>query len=159
MATEGLSISGGAMVCDDATLTGDIRVGSGTVVHPRCTISCVEGGSIVIGPDCVIEEQVAIVNRQPVTMEIGAMNLFEVGCRVEALRVGSRNVLEPKSQLGAGTSVGDGCVIGATVCVDGDTQVPNDTVVYSVDGALHQRLQPRSSVRRGARRACAAGVL
>jgi dynactin-6 len=43
-----LKIMAGATVCQDAELIGDITIGKGTVVHPKCTIHA-EGGPIIIG--------------------------------------------------------------------------------------------------------------
>lgn len=152
-----LLISPGALVCEDARVEGDVTIGSGTVVHPRCSILATSG-PIVIGPDCVIEEQVVIVNDNGggggdggdgAVMEIGGMNLFEVGCVVEAARVGSCNVVEPKAVLGRGCVVGDGCVVAATVKVEAAAAVPDETVLYRAgpEGKQFARLQPRSKAR------------
>eukprot|EP00947_MAST-08B_sp_MAST-8B-sp1_P003152 g3152.t1 len=146
------SIAASALVCEDATLEGNVTIGAGTVVHPRCSILAVDGGSIVIGSDCVIEEQVVITNGPGGgNVVVGDMNLFEVGARIEADKIGSCNVFEPKSALGAGVTVGDGCVVGATAELAA-VAVPNDTVVYRCgpEGKLHTRVQPRSKARHAA---------
>lgn len=82
-------IAEGAVVCDGAMLTGDITIGSETIVFPGAKVECLEGaGPIVIGRGCVIEEGVSVVNMEPEGMSIGDGNLFEVGCTVCAQQVG-----------------------------------------------------------------------
>lgn len=79
----------GALVCDGAVLTGDITIGSTTVIFPGAKIQCSEGaGPITIGSGCVVEEGATIVNMNPDEMHIGDGNLFEVGCTVYAKKVG-----------------------------------------------------------------------
>jgi dynactin-6 len=68
------------IIPQDVTLRGAITIGTGSVLHPKCTIVAM-GGPIVIGIHCIIEENVVIVNRSKQTMIIGDYNLFQVGCR------------------------------------------------------------------------------
>lgn len=80
-------IAEGAVVCDGATITGDVTVGPATVVFPGAILI----GPIVIGRGCVVEEGARVVNANPSGSEImliGDGNLFEVGCAVQALQVG-----------------------------------------------------------------------
>lgn len=63
------------------TGSGDITIGSGTVVHPRATIHSLGSGEIVIGSECIIEEFAQIIYRGRGRMVIGDRNLFEAGCR------------------------------------------------------------------------------
>ena len=51
-----------ALVCQDADLRGDITIGEGSVIHPKCSILAM-GGPIVIGKECLVEETAVIVNR------------------------------------------------------------------------------------------------
>lgn len=81
-------IAEGALVCEGASLTGDITIGPETVVFPGARIQCLEGaGPVVIGRGCVIEEGVSLVNTASGSMGIGEGNLFEVGCTVFAQQV------------------------------------------------------------------------
>jgi carbonic anhydrase/acetyltransferase-like protein (isoleucine patch superfamily) len=54
-------VSSGAIVPKDCTLEGNIHIGEGTVLHPRCRIIA-EKGSITIGKYNIIEEHSTIVN-------------------------------------------------------------------------------------------------
>jgi carbonic anhydrase/acetyltransferase-like protein (isoleucine patch superfamily) len=56
-----VSVSSGAVVPKDCTLEGNIHIGEGTVLHPRCKIIA-EKGSITIGKYNIIEEHSTIVN-------------------------------------------------------------------------------------------------
>uniref|UniRef100_A0A6P7GII6 Dynactin subunit 6 n=1 Tax=Diabrotica virgifera virgifera TaxID=50390 RepID=A0A6P7GII6_DIAVI len=62
MARNSIKILPGALVCEDCKLRGDITIGSGTIIHPGATIIA-EAGPIIIGDNCLIEEQVKIVHR------------------------------------------------------------------------------------------------
>jgi dynactin-6 len=98
-----VSVSSGAVVPKDCTLEGNIHIGEGTVLHPRCKIIA-EKGSITIGKYNIIEEHSTIVNSHGTprfnhcflttkvhlakpagsaedVMRIGNFNLIEVGAR------------------------------------------------------------------------------
>lgn len=96
-----------AVVCTECELKGDITIGTGTVIHPKARIIA-EAGPIIIGNYNLIEEQCEIINaRDPSSgphtesvMIIGNLNVFEVGSRCHALKVGDNNVFEAKSFVG-----------------------------------------------------------
>lgn len=83
-----------ALICQDADLKGDITIGAGSVIHPKATLFAV-AGPIVLGVDCIVEENAVIVNRyvgayrsswlltdrRKEAMRIGDENHFMVGCR------------------------------------------------------------------------------
>lgn len=80
----------------------------GCIVHPSASIVAENGCSIVFGDYNIIEERVSIIakgvkdpegNIQPVTMEIGSYNLFEIGTTMENSRIGSYNMFEMKSEF------------------------------------------------------------
>jgi len=53
----------GAVVCVEAEISGDVRVGAKTIVHPCAKIKVLPGaGPIVIGESNIIEELVTIQN-------------------------------------------------------------------------------------------------
>lgn len=84
-------IQPGAAVCADAEIIGDVRIGAGTVVHPRCRILA-QGGPVIIGENNIIEELTVVVNpnrqgAQPTPMVIGSGNWFEVGAVIRAVQV------------------------------------------------------------------------
>ncbi|XP_033624726.1 dynactin subunit 6-like [Asterias rubens] len=133
-----VKIGAGAVVCVEAEIRGDVTIGARTVVHPKARIIA-EGGPIVIGESNLIEEQVVIINRQSDAsptkeggqkMVIGANNVFEVGCRCEALRVGDNNVIEAKAVVGREIELSSGCVIGAFCPVTSNETLPENTVIY-----------------------------
>jgi dynactin-6 len=71
---------------------GTITIGNGCVLHPRASIVAL-GGPIHLGIDCIVEENVRIVNRRSEALMIGESNLFEVGCcACHVQRVASRGM-------------------------------------------------------------------
>ena len=126
----------GAMVCRGAVLEGDVTVGAGSIVHTEARIIA-GAGPIVIGEvrgaaaaalspsptppprqNCLVEEQVEIVNEREEPMVIGNWNAFEVpppqrpssgprssaavqvGARCEAASIGNGNTLEARATVG-----------------------------------------------------------
>ncbi|PRP77311.1 dynactin subunit 6-like [Planoprotostelium fungivorum] len=126
-----LKIAPTAVVCNEAVLHGDITIGEGTVVHPRAIIVA-RSGPIVIGSNNIFEEQTP--------MYIGSNNIFEVGQDVEAMSIGSNNALEARSRIEAKTTIGDGCVVGATQRIPQGQTIANSTIVW----ALEQTIQPHA---------------
>lgn len=62
MSSNNIKIAPGAIVCEESKLRGDITIGTNTIIHP-CAIIIAECGPIVIGDNCLIEEQVQIINK------------------------------------------------------------------------------------------------
>lgn len=131
-----------AIVCEDSVIRGDVTISSGSVIHPSAQIIA-ESGPIIIGENCIIEEYAKIVHRipeghklqeenpdKPHVLVIGSNNIFEVGCQVEALKIGEKNVFECKSYVGSGVTISSGCVIGAGCSLKGDQHLSENTVVY-----------------------------
>src|SRR5690242_19806516 len=113
MIREKVKIGVGAIVCSEQTLlSGDITIGSKTVVHPTACIVA-EGGPIIIGECNLIEEYVKIINKEKEPMIIGSYNVFEVGSYSESMKVGDFNILESKCKIGRKTLLSNGCVVGA----------------------------------------------
>ncbi|TNY22724.1 trimeric LpxA-like protein [Rhodotorula diobovata] len=111
------------VVVQDCDLRGDITIGSGTVLHPRCTILAV-GGPIIFGSNNIVEENVVIVNRLRQPMVIGDNNLFEVGCRIESPSIGDWNTFGIRSRVSSFVQVGSNCVVGAG-CIVLPSPFPN----------------------------------
>lgn len=74
-----IKIAGGAVVCDESILKGDITIGPRTVVHPRASIIA-DAGPIIIGEGNIIEEMASIINRYLFNLKIifrnGSDDLF-----------------------------------------------------------------------------------
>mmetsp|Transcript_29112 Transcript_29112/g.54506 ORF Transcript_29112/g.54506 Transcript_29112/m.54506 type:complete len:161 (-) Transcript_29112:205-687(-) len=109
-----------------------IEIGPNTILHPECRIHA-HKGPIKIGSNNLFEEQSVIVNNTDQTMVIGDYNLVEVGARIKAISIGSRNVFECKSSVALGAAVGNDCVIGAAVTICSGDKVEDNTVVYGKD--------------------------
>ncbi|GAB0099829.1 Dynactin subunit 6 [Sergentomyia squamirostris] len=141
-----------AIVCEDTTLKGDITISGGCVIHPSATVIA-ESGPIIIGENCIIEEYVTILYRapsgqapeKPLVLVIGANNVFEVGCRIEALKIGERNVFECKSFVSADVKVSNGCVIGSGCRLTGVQELPENTVITGKDCLQREALEKQSS--------------
>lgn len=136
-----------SIVCEDSQLRGDITISSGCAIHPSATILA-EAGPIILGENCIVEEYSTIVHRIPSdhplfeegktpTLTIGPNNVFEVGCRVEAYKIGEKNVFECKSYVSPYVSVSSGCIIGAGCSVEAKQDLPENTVIYGK--GCHQR--------------------
>lgn len=147
-----LKIATNAAVCQEAVLIGDITVGEGTVIHPQANIIA-DAGPIVIGSNNIIEEQATIKNvhsdnateeerKKPKTLIIGSNNIFEVGCYVEAAKIGDANVLEVKSVLHSNCIITNGCVIGSLTHVQPNETIPENTVIFGERG--QRKIQPRA---------------
>ncbi|KAL6050694.1 Dynactin subunit 6 [Balamuthia mandrillaris] len=126
-----VSIAATAVVCKTAVLEGNIRIGKGTVLHPKCRVIA-EGGPIHIGSNNIVEELACIHNRSTTgeTLEIGDNNAIEIGAVVHAKRIGNNNVIEAKAKLGEGCVIGNGCTIGMAVVVGSNDSVSDGTVVF-----------------------------
>ncbi|ORY92953.1 trimeric LpxA-like protein [Leucosporidium creatinivorum] len=109
---DAFSIGSKCTIVHDADLRGDITIGSGSVLHPRCSIVAYSG-PIVIGSNCIIEETVIIVNRTKGVMRIGDNNHFQVGCRIESPQIGHSNIFNPRCRTSPLITIGDHCSIGA----------------------------------------------
>ena len=111
-------------------LIGDVRIGAGTVVHPRCEINAAAGtahtqkhrvthsaGPIVIGEHNVIEECVVIRSRcEPHPLLARASGASPSPSRnhstAEGIKIGSNNIFEVGAQVLCPV-VGDANVIEA----------------------------------------------
>lgn len=132
-----------SVVCEDSTLIGNITISPGCVIHPSATIIA-EAGPIILGENCIVEEFATIAYRQtakrhhlqnntddtPHILSIGANNVFEVGCTIEAGCIGDRNIFECKCYVGPLVTVSNNCVIGAGVRLNCMRNLPENTVVY-----------------------------
>nr|XP_029732481.1 dynactin subunit 6-like [Aedes albopictus] len=147
-----------SMVCEDSNLRGDITISSGCVIHPSTTIIA-ESGPIVLGENCIVEEYATIVYRIPKQhpayqdvldgtvkpLVIGPDNIFEVGCTVEALKIGERNVFECKSYVSADVTVTNGCVIGAGCRLVGEQVLAEKTIVHGRQCQQREAIEKQKS--------------
>ncbi|ELU06414.1 hypothetical protein CAPTEDRAFT_173776 [Capitella teleta] len=133
-----VKVAHGAMVCVECEAVGDITIGSRTVIHPKVRIIA-EAGPIIIGENNLIEERTEIINRLPkgekgshnqTVMIIGNNNVFEVGCKSEALKIGDNNILEAKAELGRKTELTNGCIVGTMCHMTSQEVLPENTVIY-----------------------------
>lgn len=148
-----------AIVCDsvDSTFRGDITISSGCVIHPSVTILAVSG-PIIIGENCLVEEYTTIIHNvgatpsleaaaasPPPTLTIGANNVFEVGCTVEALHIGERNVFESRSYVSNKVTVSNGCIIGAGCELLDEQRLPENMVVYGIDAEQREAIDKQKA--------------
>lgn len=105
-------------------------------------------GPIIIGENCLLEEYTTIIYdlgesddstsnndtnaSERKTLVIGANNVFEVGCRVEAASIGERNVFECKSFVSNRVHVSNGCLIGAGCRLGDRRMLPENTVIFGI---------------------------
>ncbi|VDN86444.1 unnamed protein product [Brugia pahangi] len=137
------TIASDAVVCKEATLEGDITIGSdfgaigtieihlGTVVHPTAVIRATNG-PIIIGENNNIEETCVIenLNDNGEALFIGRDNVFEIGSIVHAPKIGNNNVFGARCQVGPNTTVTRGCFIGTNCMAMLREELPENTVIY-----------------------------
>lgn len=145
-----------AIVCDceESTFSGDITVSTGSIIHPRVTIIA-KSGPIIIGENCLIEEYVTIRHdtgiesdaalEKPPVLVIGANNVFEVGCTVEALKIGEKNTFECKCFVSSAVKVSNNCVIGAGCKLVGEQELPENTIIHGKN-CEHREALEKSAV-------------
>lgn len=75
-------------------------------------------------------------------LTIGANNVFEVGCTVEASRVGDNNIFESKCFVGNKVTVTDGCIIGAGCHLTEEQILKKNLIVYGDDCYTREGLEP-----------------
>ncbi|RKP11676.1 trimeric LpxA-like protein [Piptocephalis cylindrospora] len=127
-----------ALVCQEASLIGEITVGAGCVLHPKCRIIA-ETAPIILGRNNIIEENAVIINKGPSPLLIGDENIFEVASKIEASRVGHQNIFEARSHVRTATMIGSNCVIGQASQTGEAEQIPDKTVIYG--SRLDRRVQ------------------
>ncbi|GAA6022534.1 hypothetical protein JCM10207_006578 [Rhodosporidiobolus poonsookiae] len=128
------------VVVEQCDLRGDITIGSGTILQPRCTIVAA-AGPIIFGQNNIVEETVVIVNRHKTPLIIGDNNLFEVGCRIEAPSIGDWNTFGIKCRVSPQVSVGSHCTIGAG-CMILPSPFPPSASSDPFKAALAQKEEP-----------------
>lgn len=134
--------------CDDSVFSGDITVSSGCIIHPRVNIIA-KSGPIIIGENCLIEEYTTIIHDtgeenptgKPPVLVIGANNVFEVGCHVEALKIGEKNVFECKSYVSSGVKVTNNCTIGAGCKLKGEQTLTENTIIHGKSCAEREAIE------------------
>ncbi|XP_018334172.1 dynactin subunit 6-like [Agrilus planipennis] len=161
--SKGIKIVSGAIVCEECKLRGDVTIGGGTIIHPSASIIA-EAGPIIIGENCLIEEQTKIINKAPVgqidnenvqELIIGSNNVFEVDCAIEAIKIGDNNVFESKSFVGNKVTITNGCIIGAGCRLTEEQTLKENTIIYGencnmregLDRPLPQTLQMDTLIR------------
>jgi len=145
MVGKGVIISQGAMVAAEAILEGDVFIGPGTVINPLCEIKSISG-PIVIGEDNIFEERVVVVcnHEEDLGINIGSLNLFEVGAYIESSDIGNCNLIKINSRLNRKTSLANGCVVGISAYLNENEDLDNHTVVYRKNEQCHKHIQPRA---------------
>ncbi|GAA5844389.1 hypothetical protein JCM3766R1_006377 [Sporobolomyces carnicolor] len=113
---DSFKIGSKCLILADCDMRGDISIGDGCVIQPRCTLLALSG-PIVLGTDNVLEENVVIVNRLRRPLVIGDYNLFQVGSRIESPRIGSHNNFGIRSRTSPHVSIGSNCTIGSACLV------------------------------------------
>jgi len=78
-------------------------------------------------------------------LTIGNSNVFEIGSRCEASRVGDNNIIETMAIVGRDVEITDGCVIGAMCGVYTQEILPERTIIYG-EQCLRRRSAERPAV-------------
>lgn len=133
-----IKLGNGCVICEDCKIRGDVTIGNGTIIHPRASIIA-EAGPIIIGEHNLIEDKAEIIHRSDTksgstpVMIIGNFNVFEVGSKSEALKIGDNNVLEAKCIVGHDVVISNNCVIGAGCVFTRAEVLPENCAIYGKD--------------------------
>ncbi|KAI8922415.1 trimeric LpxA-like protein [Powellomyces hirtus] len=131
------------VICDESILEGNITLGKGNIIHPKCTIICEGGGPIVIGNGNVFEENVRVVNKGSKPLVVGDDNVFQVGSLFEGGKMGNGCTIEVGARVQDGTVLGDNVVVGTKCSTHPNQVMESDSVLF---GAEHtQRGQTKSN--------------
>lgn len=139
-----------SIVCEESNLIGDITISAGCVIHPSASIVA-EHGPIVLGENCIIEEYAKIIYKHSKTLEpnailhIGSNNVFEVGCMVQAQKIGDKNVFECKCEVGPEVTITSGCIIGAGVKLYCPQELNENSVIFGKDNLQREAIEKHGS--------------
>lgn len=75
-------------------------------------------------------------------LTIGANNVFEVDCTVEACKIGDNNIFESKCFVGNKVTVTDGCIIGAGCQLTEEQTLKKNMIIYGEDCYIREGLEP-----------------
>lgn len=73
---------------------------------------------------------------------IGANNVFEVDCTVEACKIGDNNIFESKCFVGNKVTVTNGCIIGAGCRLTEEQTLKENIIVYGENCNMRVGLDP-----------------
>jgi|GEM_PF-3390053 len=104
---------------------GTIRIGSGSVLNPYCTIDAAE--EIEIGERVLIGPNTYIVDSNHEAAQPGGI-LASARTRVKSVKIGDDVWIGQGAAILAGTTIGQGAVVGAHAVVTTDV-APYETVV------------------------------
>eukprot|EP00511_Aplanochytrium_stocchinoi_P006113 CAMPEP_0204831690 /NCGR_PEP_ID=MMETSP1346-20131115/11252_1 /ASSEMBLY_ACC=CAM_ASM_000771 /TAXON_ID=215587 /ORGANISM="Aplanochytrium stocchinoi, Strain GSBS06" /LENGTH=192 /DNA_ID=CAMNT_0051962903 /DNA_START=124 /DNA_END=702 /DNA_ORIENTATION=- len=153
-----VTIAETAVVSSDVVFNGPypVEIGEGTVVNPKCEFRA-NGGPIVVGKNNLIEERTLIENpsygngNSGCVLQIGSLNIFQVGSQFKGKLVGDANVFETKSSVDPGCTVGTGCVVGATSILKTNTDLSDSHVAYRYTSSLTGACQNTTIIRKAKR--------
>jgi len=97
-----LHLSPGCVVVQEALVTGSypIRLGAGTLVHPRARLDSTRG-PLTVGANCILEEGALLSATGEEGITLGDWNLIRVAATVEG-NIGHANVVECRAHITAG---------------------------------------------------------
>jgi len=120
---------------------GTLEIGDRTIFGHHCTLGVVD--SVVIGPDCLIAEMVAIRDHDHRFDGPPGVPVREQGTVCAPVRIGSNVWLAGKATVLKGVTIGDSAVVGANAVVTKD--IPAYAVAVGVPArVIRYRNQPAS---------------
>eukprot|EP01041_Mallomonas_annulata_P011819 gene11819-24768_t len=130
------------MICSEAIIDGDVQIGADSIIHPTCKILASEGNSVTIGERNIIEERCHILDS---SLEHG--NLIEVGVHITNAKasIGSFNRFNPKCIIKGKSQIGNYCIIGAQVVLEGNIIPDNTAVMSSNSGFITHQIDVKTS--------------
>ena len=125
-----LVIGSGCILDRDMTIEcrGILEIGDRTIFGHHCTLGVVD--SLVIGPDCLIAEMVAIRDHDHRFDGPLDVPIREQGMVCAPVRIGSNVWLAGKVAVLKGVTIGDNAVVGANAVVTKD--IPTGAVAVGV---------------------------
>lgn len=130
---------GEAFVAENASLTGDVTLGSGSSVWFGCVLRG-DDAPIVVGERTNLQDLTMVHADPGVPLTIG--DLVTVGHRavLHGRRIGSRCLIGMGAILLAGSVIGEGSIVGAGALVPEGREIPPGSLAVGVPARVVRRV-------------------
>ncbi len=112
------------LICDGASVVGDVTLGKGVSVWYNAVIRG-DNGAIVIGEDSNVQDCVVLHNRTTV----GRGCTLGHGSIVHGCTVGDNCLIGMGSTILSGAKIGNNCIVGAGALVTGKMNAPDGSMI------------------------------
>lgn len=130
---------GGAMIADNATVVGDVRLGNDVSVWFGVTMRG-DDSFIEVGDQTNIQDNTVVHVDLEAPQRIGRGVTVGHGVIMHGIEIGDYSLIGMGSRLLGGCRVGEFCLIGAGAMVMEDAVIPPRSVVLGVPGKVRREV-------------------